>query len=206
MQRSPILFIVSGPSGSGKGTILSYLKDDVPGMGKVVNYTTRRPRPGEEDGIDYNYVSEEEFFRLVERGHIFEYERVYNDYYYGSPANALNDEMDRVIELDYKGHRTYREYIDGDVVSIFLLPPSLQEMQRRIQQRAEEKNLQSRLENAHEQVRRASEYDYVLLNDDLHKCRRQVRAIVTAERARRRGARLLHQFLSDEKCFRCDPQ
>ncbi len=202
MEHDPILFVVSGPSGSGKGTILSYLQDDVPGIGKVVNYTTRRPRPGEKGGVDYNYISEDEFFQLVEAGEIFEYERVYNDYYYGSPSDVLCGDTDRVIELDYKGHRKYRRRYCGDVVSLFLLPPSLKEMRQRILRRAREQNMQSRLNNADEQVRRAEEYDYILLNDDLDRFRRYVRAIITAERTRRRGRKVLRRFLDREGGFK----
>lgn len=174
--------------------MISHVTDTAPGLKKVVNYTTREPRPGEVDGVHYSFVSEEEFLRLLSEECIFEYERVYEDYYYGSPTHVLSGDCDYVIELDYKGHRKYRRVHPG-VVSIFLLPPSMEEMQNRIRQRAKEKNMQSRLHNATEQIRHASEYDYVLVNKDIDSCRRDVEAIIRAERIRRCSKSLTEKYL-----------
>lgn len=193
MERDPILFVISGPSGSGKGTMISHVVENYPDIKKVVNYTTRERRPGERDGVHYNFVTKAQFLDLVADGGIFEYEKVYNDYYYGSPAGILSGCSDRVIELDYKGHRKYRRSFDN-VVSIFLLPPSFDEMRERIEGRAREDNLPSRLENAREQMANAVEYDYVLLNDCLEECGRDVLAIVRAERARLRGETLCNRL------------
>ncbi|MFO8059712.1 MAG: guanylate kinase [Bacillota bacterium] len=192
MKGDPILFVVSGPSGCGKGTMISHIID-TSDVRKVVNYTTRSPRPGEVDGVHYNFVSEEKFMRLLSDGCIFEYERVYDDYYYGSPSSVLSGGGDCVIELDYKGHRKYRQS-HPRVVSIFLLPPSAEEMQKRIRDRAEEDNMPSRLDNAAEQLLHAGEYDYVLLNDDLDRCRRDVEAVVRAEQVRRWGELLMQKY------------
>ncbi len=194
MKRDPMLFIISGPSGCGKGTMISHVTGTTPDLDRVVNYTTRKPRPGEVDGVHYNYVCEEEFLRLVSDGCLFEYERVYDDYYYGSPAHILHGNRDYVIELDYKGHRKYRR-VHPRVVSIFLLPPSLEEMKERIRRRAREKNMASRLENASEQVRHASEYDYILVNEDIDRCRQDVSAIIRAERIRQSSEGLIQEYL-----------
>ena len=196
MNRMPILFIVSGPSGSGKGTMMGVVLDNVADIHKVVNYTTRSPRPGEKDGVDYNFIDEDTFLDLVENGGIFEYEQVYNDYYYGSPSGVLSGDSDQIMELDYKGHRRYRQAF-SNVCSIFLLPPSFGELQQRIKKRADEDNLNSRLQNADEQVLHADEYDYVLLNDNLERCAEDILSIVRAERARSRGQAFLEKLTSD---------
>ncbi len=194
-RRPPFLLIISGPSGGGKGTIISSVVQNIAGFTKVVNYTTRDRRPGEAEGIDYHFVDEDEFMRKFDCGEIFEYERVYDDYYYGSPSDVFEGlTQDRIIELDYKGHTKYRKRYPDQVVSIFLLPPSLEELRRRIIRRSPEENLSARLENAREQLRHAKEYDYMILNDDLANCREQVFTTIEAERIRRRGWTLLRDL------------
>ena len=196
IEREPILLIISGPSGCGKGTIISTVIENIPHFTKVVNYTTRQKRSGETGGVDYHFIGEDEFMQKYSRGEIFEYEQVYDDYYYGSPADIFEDNsQDHIIELDYKGHRKYRDQYGDTVVSIFLLPPDLDELRKRIRNRAPEDNLSARLENADEQMRHAHEYDYVLLNDNLKKFQQQVFTIIEAESIRQRGHMLLMESL-----------
>ncbi len=190
IDRSPILFVITGPSGSGKGTVIAHLLDTFPGLQRIVTYTTREPREGEIDGIHYRFISQEEFDDLRDSGDIFEYERVYDDYYYASPARVLEGGADRIIELDYKGHRKYRAHYPN-VVSIFLLPPSMEALAERIQLRSPENNMESRLANAREQIDRAAEYDYLLVNDCLEDALCRAEAVVEAERMRREKPTLL---------------
>ncbi len=213
-----LLFILSGPSGVGKASVLNGVLERVPDLCKVVTYTTRSPRAHEVPGHDYNFVSREEFFAMVADGRIQEYERVYgDDYFYGSPAFSLAEAgcaggpvpfafpraeaagresvPDRIIELDYKGFRKYRQRY-ADTVSIFLVPPSLEVLERRINNRGRVDNLAARLANAVEQLRYAGEYDYVVVNEDLDACVETVAAIVRTERCRRDRGELL-RFVGD---------
>lgn len=191
----PILFVITGPSGAGKGSVMRRLLGSVPQLKKVVTYTTRPPRVGEEDGFDYRFIAADAFLAKVQAGEIFEYEQVYHDHYYGSPRDLFHADCDGLIELDYKGYQKYRAR-HGRVVSIFLLPPDLEELKRRILRRSEVENLEARLKNAVEQLRHADEYDYVVKNDDLDRCADTVAALVTAERLRRQGQHDLQQIMS----------
>ena len=103
-----LLFIVTGPSGAGKNTVMTHIYKRFPQIKKVVTYTTRAPRPHEREGVDYRFVGEEDFFAKVKSGEILEYEQVYNDYYYGSPSDLFSDGNIKIMEMDWKGHRTYR--------------------------------------------------------------------------------------------------
>ncbi|MCL6563715.1 MAG: guanylate kinase [Firmicutes bacterium] len=191
--EEPILFIVTGPSGVGKGSVMRALLARDERLAKVVTYTTRPPREGEVNGFDYRFVSREEFEALLAQGALYEYEKVYQDHYYGSPREVFVPGHDGIIELDYKGRLKYQARF-REVVSIFLLPPSLEELRRRILARSRVNNLEARLQNAVEQLRQAETYDYVVQNDDLERCVEEVHTVIQAERIRRRGRRLLQQL------------
>lgn len=179
---SKLLFIVSGPSGAGKNTVMTHIRRVFPEVTKAVTYTTRAPRPHETDGVDYRFVDTEVFFAKVRNGAILEYEQVYNDYYYGSPADIFDDGNVKIMEMDWKGHRTYRsQYKDVRIVSLFLVPPSLEEVQNRILGRSKVDNLVSRMANAVEQLEHAGEYSYIIINDNKDKMLSEVEAIVKAE-------------------------
>ncbi len=197
----PILFIFTGPSGAGKGSVMRALLERDPSLRKVVTYTTREPRTGETDGFDYRFVSVAEFHQLVDSGQMFEYEQVYQDHYYGSPKELFVPDHDGIIELDYKGRLKFTAR-HRRVVAIFLLPPSLEELKRRILQRSQVDNLEARLRNAIEQVRHAHSYDYVVKNDTLDDCISRVETIIRAERHRRRGQLELTHMMED---LRDDP-
>lgn len=186
IELEPILFVFTGPSGAGKGSVMRELLDRDPMLRKVVTYTTREPRQGEVDGFDYRFVSVAAFHELIQQDKIFEYEQVYHDHYYGSPKELFIPEHDGIIELDYKGRLKYTAR-HRRVVAIFLLPPSLEELKRRILNRSEVDNLEARVDNAIEQVRHAQSYDYIVKNDRLEECVNQVETIIRAERHRRLG-------------------
>jgi guanylate kinase len=192
----PILFVITGPSGAGKGSVMRRVLSQVPNLTKVVTYTTRPPRVGETDGFDYHFCSVDRFQELVRTGVIYEYEQVYQDHYYGSPRDLFPGGTDALIELDYKGRRKYRAR-HPETVSIFLLPPSLEELTRRILARSEVPNLDNRLANAVEQLQHAGEYDYIVQNDDLDACTRKVAQIIEVERIRRAGRRAWERILEE---------
>lgn len=190
----PILFVFSGPSGAGKGSVMRALLAHDESLHKVVTYTTRAPRPGEVDGFDYYFVSVDQFHQMIDQDLLFEHEQVYHDHYYGSPRELFRPGCDGIIELDYKGRLKYQER-HRQVVSVFLLPPSFEELKHRIVKRSEVENLDARLANAVEQVRHARTYDYIVRNDDLGQCIATVETIIRAERVRRQGQTDVQGFL-----------
>ncbi len=198
-----LLFIVSGPSGAGKNTVINHIRKIFPVVRKAVTFTTRKARPHEVDGVDYRFVSEEDFFSRVQSGEILEYEQVYNDYYYGSPADIFADGAVKIMEMDWKGHRTYRTtYKDFRIVSVFLVPPSLEEIRQRILGRSRVDNLKSRLDNACAQMEHADEYDYVLINKSKGQTLALVEAIAAAELLRgehSKNLEFVRQLLSQRK-------
>lgn len=177
-----LLFIVTGPSGAGKNTVMHHIYKTFPEIKKAITYTTRPPRPSEQDGKDYWFVEREEFLAKFHKGQILEYEQVYNDYLYGSPAQVFSQGSTIIMEMDWKGHSTYRKvYQDIRIASIFLVPPSLQVMKQRILSRSQVDNLSARLANALEQLEHAAEYTYVIVNDEKERTLQQVEALVQAE-------------------------
>lgn len=190
------MFVFSGPSGAGKGSVMRAVLERDPRLNKVVTYTTRQPREGEVDGFDYRFVSVGTFHNLMAHEKLFEYEQVYHDHYYGSPKELFVPDHDGIIELDYKGRLKYTAR-HRRVVAIFLLPPSLDELKRRILQRSKVDNLEARLANAIEQMRHAQSYDYVVKNDNLEDCLARVETIIRAERHRRMGQQELALMLGD---------
>jgi len=161
---------------------MTHIRRTYPQVKKAVTYTTRNPRPHEVDGVDYRFIGEAEFFDKYKQGKILEYEQVYNDYYYGSPADIFDDGNLVIMEMDWKGHRTYREtYTDVRIASIFLVPPSLDEIRKRILGRSKVDNLESRMANALEQMEHANEYSYIIVNDKKDKMLAEVESIVRVE-------------------------
>jgi len=184
-----ILFVVSGPSGSGKETIISRLLSEVDGLARISTYATRPMRPGEAEGNPYHFISDSEFDRLIASGEIFEHETVYGSYRYGSPRRALEATGDRdsLMELDPNGYRRMRKSRDAATVGIFLLVPDLETLNRRIMKRHAESDVEARIAAAQKQIRESHDYDYLLMNDDLETCCRNAVRICQVERLRRDG-------------------
>jgi guanylate kinase len=183
-MREAILFVVTGPSGSGKGTVMRAIVAEFADIQKIATFTTRPPRPGEEHGFDYNFITSDEFLAKVGSGEIAEHERVYNDHYYGSPTFDPDRGPDKLMELDYKGTFKYKR-ITKRLVTIFVAPPSIEELVERINRRSSEANLENRVKNALEQMQYAEHYDYVVMNDNLDDACREALSIVQAERCKR---------------------
>lgn len=180
----PRLFVVSGPSGVGKSTILRRLLETVSGLRFAVSHTTRPRRAGEVDGRDYHFVSDEEFDRLTAAEAFLEWERVH-DHRYGTSRAALESGAgDLVIEVDVKGAATLRKKVPS-AVSIFIGPPSFEDLRARLAGRGRESEaeVRRRLRTAEEELPLAGDYDHRLVNEDLGPTVEQVAAIVRAARA-----------------------
>ena len=191
MQRRGLLIILSSPSGAGKSTLAKRLREWDDRIGFSVSATTRAPRPGETDGVHYHFVDRDGFLGMVERGEMLEHAEVFGNLY-GSPmtrvAALLAEGRDVLFDIDWQGGQQVRNSaLAKDVVSIFVLPPSIAELERRLHARGQdsEETVAARMRRSRDEISHWAEYDYVLLNDDLDRCAREVQAIVTAERLRR---------------------
>ncbi|MBU1319855.1 MAG: guanylate kinase [candidate division Zixibacteria bacterium] len=167
-RKQQRLIVLSGPSGCGKATLLKYVTDHTD-IKRVITYTTRKPRPGEVDGRDYHFVSKAGFDRMYRDGELIEAEQVYGDFFYGSPKDIFSGaSSDVIMELDTKGTENYRRFY-SDIVTIFILPPSIDELVRRIKTRHPEANFKQRLQAAHEQLESAQLYDFIVVNDEVER-------------------------------------
>lgn len=184
-----ILFVISSPSGGGKGTLIRRLLDTVPGVSYSVSWTTREPRPGETDGVNYHFVTVEEFTRMRASGGFLEW-AVVHGHLYGTARSVVEQELseghDIVLEIDVQGAANVRAAFDT-VVSIFILPPSFEVLRARLSARMTERleELELRLANARGEVEQYRHFDYVILNDEVERAAAQLSGIVLAERARR---------------------
>lgn len=184
-----VLFVVSSPSGGGKGTIIHRVLNSVPGVSYSVSYTTRAPRNGEVDGVDYFFVAPEEFQELVTAGEFLEWARVHSNFY-GTSREQVSKEMaagsDIILEVDVQGAASIRKILT-DSVSIFILPPSFEVLRQRLIARGTDSpmELELRLRNAPIELGQYVAFDYVIINDELDRATAQLAAVIYSERARR---------------------
>ena len=183
-----LLIVVSGASGTGKGTVCKKILADLPEVAYSISATTRKPRPGEVDGKEYYFLSVEEFKAWIAQEKFLEYAEVYGNFY-GTPLNKIEERLNRgediLLEIDVQGAlEVKRKCPDG--VYIFLLPPSLEELKNRIEGRGTEtpESLARRLKNAVAEIKIGLEYDYAVVNDTIDNAVEQIKAILTAERLR----------------------
>jgi guanylate kinase len=190
-QRRGILLVVSAPSGTGKTTIVERLVQIVPDLAMSRSYTSRRARAGESDGVDYNFVSRERFREMADRDEFLEWANVFGNLY-GTCAEDVERHLaagrDLVLVIDVQGARQVRERCK-DTVGVFMLPPSFDVLEQRLRGRSKdsEEAMQRRLQTARDEVAGYTDYDYVIVNDELDACVDRLRAIVLAERTRLRA-------------------
>ena len=191
MDRRGLLIILSSPSGAGKSTLAKRLRDWDPSIRFSVSATTRAPRPGEEDGREYYFRTRDQFNAMVESGDMLEHAEVF-DNLYGSPKTpvleAVRSGCDILFDIDWQGGQQIRNSVQAeDVVSIFVLPPSIAELERRLTARGQDDpdTVARRMLRSRDEISHWAEYDYVLINDDIEDSDARVRAIVTAERSKR---------------------
>lgn len=186
MQKEGLLIVVSGPSGAGKGTICKRLLEKNPNLGYSISATTRAPRTGEVNGVNYWFLSKEEFQKMIAEDGLLEWAEVYGNYY-GTPAQKVRDSLAEgkniLLEIDTQGAALVREKFPEGVY-IYILPPSLEELKRRIIGRGTDspESIERRLSCAREEMGCASEqYDYLVLNDEVELAVERVETIIDAE-------------------------
>jgi len=185
-----ILFVVSSPSGGGKGTLIHRVLNSVACVSYSVSYTTRAPRSAEKDGVDYFFVTPARFEELVAGGEFLEWARVHGNLYGTSRAQVLREIAERrdiILEVDVQGAASVRKLLP-DSVSIFIVPPSFEVLRERLLARGTDSpvELELRLRNAPVELRQYLSFDYVIVNDDIERAAAQLAAIIYAERARRK--------------------
>ncbi len=190
MARRGLLIILSSPSGAGKSTLAKRLLAWDTGMRFSISATTRAPRPGEEHGREYYFHTREEFIQMVDRGEMLEHAEVFGNFY-GSPKgpveSAINGGQDVLFDVDWQGGQQVRNSALGKhVLSIFILPPSIPELERRLISRGQDSKevIDSRMAKSRDEISHWPEYDYVLVNDDLEATEDRLKTIISAERLR----------------------
>lgn len=202
MQRRGLLLILSSPSGAGKSTLTKELVKEDQTIQLSVSVTTRPRRHSEIGGHHYHFITKEQFETMQQRGELLECAEVHGNFY-GTPKKpveqALANGQDMMFDIDWQGTRQICAKMRKDVVSVFVLPPSMEELKARLERRAEDSAevIERRLRNAREEIAQWASYDYVLVNDDLERTFGNLKAILEAERLRRDRQLGLKRLVSD---------
>lgn len=200
ITRRGLMLVLSSPSGAGKTTLSRRLLDSDPEITMSVSATTRRPRPGEVHGKDYYFLSTEDFGIMRNKDEFLESAKVF-DNYYGTPRapvdEALKAGRDVLFDIDWQGTQQLMENAEGDLVKVFVLPPSAYELERRLKARAQDSDevVARRMEEASEEISHYSEYDYIIVNDDVDNTFRELQAILHAERLKLKRQTGLSNFV-----------
>ena len=200
IARRGLMLVLSSPSGAGKTTLSRRLLELDDNVTLSISVTTRKKRPSEMEGRDYYFIDRRRFDELVERGELLEWAEVF-DNYYGTPKKPVMDALaagrDVLFDIDWQGTQQLRESARPDMASIFVLPPSIPELERRLHTRAEDdyETIHRRMAKVADELSHWSEYDYVVINDDLETAYSEVKTILTSERLKRERQPGLSDFV-----------
>jgi guanylate kinase len=202
VRRRGLMLVLSSPSGAGKTTISRKLLDGDAGIALSVSVTTRPPRPGERDGIDYRFIDRARFDDLVRGGELLEHAEVFGNGY-GSPRGPIEEALaqgrDVLFDIDWQGTQQLKQKMRDDLVSVFILPPSVAELERRLRRRAQDSEdvVRGRMAKASDEMSHWAEYDYIVVNEDIEASVARVRSILEAERLKLRRQTGLDDFVRD---------
>jgi guanylate kinase len=202
VARRGLMLVLSSPSGAGKTTLSRRLLDEDNGVALSISVTTRKMRPGEKDGRDYHFIDQKRFDELVDKGELLEYAEVFGNSY-GTPKmpvlDALAKGRDVLFDIDWQGTQQLREEPEtkSDLVTIFVLPPSIDELERRLHTRAQDdyETIHRRMARAGDEMSHWQEYDYVIINRDIGQAFAEVKSILAAERLKRDRQLGLYDFV-----------
>lgn len=204
LRRRGILLVLSSPSGAGKSTISRALLEQEENLTLSISVTTRPKRPAETDGVDYRFVDEAKFDELVEKDALLEHATVFGNRY-GTPRDTVESALvqgrDVLFDIDWQGTQQVADKLPGDLVRVFILPPSLDELEARLHRRAQDtaEEVRRRMAEAASEMSHWPEYDYVIVNEDIDDSVAKVRAIIAAERLRRERQLGLASFVDSLK-------
>lgn len=199
-----LVLIVSSPSGAGKTTICKKLIQDIENLSLSVSVTTRLKRQNEIDGKDYFFKSDEEFDNMVKEKKFLEHARVFG-YSYGTLKSEINSKITNginvIVDIDWQGTRQIEEHIPNDIVKIFILPPSIKELKKRLGARATETqdSFKKRMSEARKEISHYNEYDFIIINDDVQESVNKIKLILNSESLRRHRQVGLSEFVNDLK-------
>jgi len=200
VERRGLMFVLSSPSGAGKTTLSRLLIDHVPGLSMSVSATTRSMRPGEIEGRDYLFVDKKKFEQMVKQNELLEWATVF-DNRYGTPRApveaALSAGRDVLFDIDWQGTQQLREKARADVVSVFILPPSAADLEKRLHSRAQDSGevIRGRMSRASHEMSHWAEYDYIVINHEIDAAFAEVQSILKAERLKRERRTGLSAFV-----------
>jgi guanylate kinase len=200
IQRRGLMLVLSSPSGAGKTTLSRQLLENDSQIQLSVSFTTREKRPGERDGVDYKFIDTASFRGMIERGEFLEHARVF-DHYYGTPGApveaALNAGRDMLFDIDWQGTQQLKEKGREDLVTVFILPPSTRDLEKRLITRAQDSPevVARRMAKAADEMSHWAEYDYAVINRDIATSLTQLKSILTAERLKRERQYGLAEFV-----------
>jgi guanylate kinase len=200
IARRGLMLVLSSPSGAGKTTLSRRLLAEDDGVTLSISVTTRKMRPGEQDGLDYHFIDQQRFDALIDEDELLEYAEVFENYY-GTPRKPVMDALgkgrDVLFDIDWQGTQQLRERARTDLVSVFILPPSIPELEKRLHTRARDDydTIVRRMAKASDEMSHWAEYDYVVINRDLEQAFAEVKAILSAERLKRERQPGLSDFV-----------
>jgi guanylate kinase len=200
IARRGLMLVLSSPSGAGKTTLSRRLLDEDKGVALSVSVTTRKMRPGEKDGRDYTFIDRKGFDALIDKDELLEWAEVF-DNYYGTPRKPVMDALaagrDVLFDIDWQGTQQLREKARNDLVSVFILPPSVSELELRLHKRAQDdyETIHRRMAKASDEMSHWAEYDYVVINRDLDQAFVDIKAVLAAERVKRERQPGLSDFV-----------
>jgi guanylate kinase len=186
-----LLFVITAPSGAGKSSLIEALLKDDPLLKLSISYTTRAPRPGEQNGREYHFVDDRTFLAMLERGEFFESAQVHGNRY-GTAQSVIREALargqDLVLEIDWQGAQQVRRLLP-EAVGVFILPPSVTELERRMRARGQDSDavIRRRMASAEEEISHSPEFNYVIINKDFDEAKRNLQAIIRVERLKRKS-------------------